>query len=122
MKKRFIDEAKNFFKSKNLVFEYRNNKNGGCPTLSYETEMLLFYDEKSDFSINIHFEKQIYIKAEHLNNYRTLIPYDMNLFHSKLYILLEFIETFKKIYNLANDLNSSKIKIKYKTKILLEKL
>jgi hypothetical protein len=118
----FINEAKDFFAKNNLDYEYRENIDGVCKFISPETKTILFYAEELDLSINIHFEKQIDFEIEHLNSFQAYADYNMNIFRCKLAMMLEFIETHRKLRSLKHQLKSKKLDTKWKSKLILNQL
>ncbi len=117
----FINEAKDFFDKYKLEYEYRENKKGECSFISKDTIMLLYYNSSLDLSVNIEFEKDIQIKIEHLNEIPTHVKYDMQDFRCKLYMILEYIDTHKKLKSIENHLHSTKIHPKWKSKNVLDR-
>lgn len=121
-KKLFIEEVKDFFTRYKLPFEYRDNFDGKCSFISKETETILYYNSILDLSINIDFSNSIIFKVEHYDNFNAYLKYDMHVVKCKLFMLLDYIESHKRLKHLENQLKAEKIHPKWKSKTILDKL
>lgn len=118
----FIEEVKDFFTRYKLPFEHRNNLDEKCIFISKETETILYYNSNLDLSININFENSIVFKVEHYNSFNAYLKYDMQVLKCKLFMLLDYIESHKRLKHLENQLKTEKIHPKWKSKNILDKL
>ncbi len=118
----FINEVKDFFTRYKLPFEYRDNSDGICTLISKETKTILYYNSILDLSINIHFEKDIRFDVEHYNSFNAYLKYDMQELKCKLFMILDYIESHKRLKHLEKQMRSDKIHPKWKSKNILDKL